>query len=388
MCDYDNQPSEDDVGGVTRRRVLGYGIAASAVLMLPGLGTSGARAAATGAGMPVIHRRREWAGDGFAPTGPLQAEDVRFLLVHHTAGPTQYARDAVPGMIQGIYRFHTGPEKGWPDICYNFFVDRFGEIWEARAGSLDGPVMCDATGGSQGFAQLVCLMGNYHENAPAPEMIESCCWLLAHLADRYGVDTRAGTTTEIVSRGSNKWPAGTAVTARTIAGHREMSATLCPGDFVQPLLDRDIPERVGRYRSASAAAVAATTTVPPETVPPETAPPETVPVETVPAETVAPQTVPAETVAPETVASTVTPESLDEFIEAAPVPVAPEIPSGTVPEMVGPDAGGSSSTFRTVAGVVSVSAAGVAAGAALVQRQQQRRRVSEISTDELLDEER
>jgi hypothetical protein len=237
--------------------------------------------------------------------------------------------------------------------------------------------MCDATGGSQGFAQLVCMMGNYHENAPAPEMIESCCWLLAHLADRYGVDTRAGATTEIISRGSNKWPAGTAVTARTIAGHREMSATLCPGDFVQPLLDREIPERVARYRSVSAAAVAASTT----TEPPETAPPETVP-----AETVAPETVPAETVAPETVASTVSPEAVDEFIEAAPAPVAPEIPSGPVPERVGADAGGSSSPFRTVARVVSVSAAGVAAGATLVQRQQHRRRASEIPTDELLDE--
>lgn len=280
MCDCENQPGVGDASGLSRRRVLGYGIAASAALLLPGFDLGSARAVASGATPPVIHRRRDWAGDGFAPTGPLQAEDVRFLLVHHTAGPTHYSRDAVPGMIQGIYRFHTGSEKGWPDICYNFFVDRFGEIWEARAGSLDGPVMCDATGGSQGFAQLVCMMGNYHENAPAPEMIESCCWLLAHLADRYGVDTRPGATTEIISRGSNKWPAGTAVTARTIAGHREMSATLCPGDFVQPLLDVDIPERVERYRSQATAP----TTVPTETAPAETAPADTVPVETAPAE--------------------------------------------------------------------------------------------------------
>jgi len=379
MCDCENQRSDGDAGGVTRRRVLGFGVVASAALLMPGFELSAARSASTGAGTPVIHPRREWAGDGFAPTGPLQAEDVRFLLVHHTAGSTQYGRDAVPGIIQGSYRFHTGPEKGWPDICYNFFVDRFGGIWEARAGSLNGQVMADATGVSQGFAQLVCLMGNYHEHQPSPEMIDATCWLLADLADRYGVDTQPRATVQFTSRGSNKWPVGTAVTARTISGHREMSATLCPGDFVQPLLDRDIPVRVERYRSATATAA---------TVPTETVAPETVPVETAPAETVAPETVAPETVAPETVASTASPESIDEFIEAAPVPVNPEIPLDTVPEMVGPDAGGSSSTFRTVAGVVSVSAAGVAAGAALVQRQQQRRRVSEISTDELLDEER
>ena len=52
--------------------------------------------------------------------------------------------------------------------------------------------------------------------------------LLAALADRYAIPTAPGTTTTFVSRGSNRWPAGTEVTAATISGHRDMSQTQLP----------------------------------------------------------------------------------------------------------------------------------------------------------------
>ena len=40
---------------------------------------------------------------------------------------------------------------------------------------------------------------------------------MADVADRYGIPTDPGSTTTFVSRGSNKWPAGTEVTTSTIA---------------------------------------------------------------------------------------------------------------------------------------------------------------------------
>ena len=36
-------------------------------------------------------------------------------------------------MLRGIQSFHQNT-NGWCDIAYNFIVDRFGRIWEARAG--------------------------------------------------------------------------------------------------------------------------------------------------------------------------------------------------------------------------------------------------------------
>ena len=175
------------------------------------------------------------------------AENVKFLLVHHTATPSTAGGTEV-GRIRSVYSFHTGT-RGWKDVCYQFFIGRTGEIWEARAGSLAGPVVADATGGSQGFAQLVCLLGDYTTRTPSPAMQDSLVKVLAWMADRYHVDTSPGATTSFVSRGSNRWRAGTTVLTPTIAGHRDMSRTGCPGDSAYALLP-GLRTRVQAQRAA------------------------------------------------------------------------------------------------------------------------------------------
>ena len=125
MCD-DCAPA----GGWDRRRFLA---AAGALALAPAVGVAGPTAAQ--ATTPAIFPRRAWGGD-LPPAGPLAPEpDVRFLLVHHTVNANDYSPDDVVGLLRAMYRFHTGAEKSWPDIAYNFVVDRFGRIWEARAGS-------------------------------------------------------------------------------------------------------------------------------------------------------------------------------------------------------------------------------------------------------------
>jgi hypothetical protein len=197
-----------------------------------------------------VRPRADWA-QGLTPTGPLQQErpgDTRFLLVHHTASANHYDSGDVPGLLRGFYRFHTGPDRRWPDVAYNFFVDRYGTVWEGRTGSLTGPVMADATGGSQGFAQLCCFIGNHQAEAPTPEARTSMIALLAALADTYAIETAPGATTTFVSRGSNRWPAGTTVTTTTIAGHRDMSLTACPGDTAYELVRDVFPAAVTALR--------------------------------------------------------------------------------------------------------------------------------------------
>jgi hypothetical protein len=182
-----------------------------------------------------IWPRATWGAD-LPPKGRLVPEDVRFLLVHHGAIPNDYSQAQVRNLIRSVYGFHTGPAKGWPDVCYNFFVDRFGGVWEARAGSLAGPVQASATGGSQGFAQLVCLLGDYTSALPSPAAMTALTNVLAWLGGQYALDTSPGARTSFVSRGSQRWAAGVTVTTPTIAGHRDMSYTGCPGDQLYPVV--------------------------------------------------------------------------------------------------------------------------------------------------------
>ncbi len=180
-----------------------------------------------------IHPRSEWGSD-LPPKGAIGPEDVKFLLVHHTA-----SSNVVPDpreVIRQTYAFQTGPSKRWPDICYHFMIGPDGSVWETRSGSLAGPVVADATGGNQGFGQLVCLIGDFTNQAPTLAAQDALMRTLIFLADRYGVDTDPVATTTFVSRGSDKFRAGTIVTTPTISGHRDVTFTECPGNVGYTLL--------------------------------------------------------------------------------------------------------------------------------------------------------
>src|SRR5690606_10087859 len=177
-------------------------------------------------------------------------------------------------------------QKGWPDIAYNFLIDRYGEVWEGRAGSLDHPVRGDATGGNQGFSQLVCLIGDFTTELPSEEAQHSLVLTLAWLADRYGIDTSAESSVSFTSRGSNRWPEGTPVTTTPIAGHRDMSHTSCPGDAFYPLVAERITPMVEEGRGAPSS----TTTAPEVGEPPSTSSTSTTTTTVPPSTTTAPTT--------------------------------------------------------------------------------------------------
>jgi hypothetical protein len=234
-----------------------------------------ATAAATArAGVPAIVPRAEW-GAHLVPTGPVPDEpDVRFLLVHHTVNGNDYAPEQVVGILEQIFGFHTSPEKGWPDIAYNFLIDRFGTVYEGRTGSLAGAKAADATGGSQGFAQLCCFIGDHSVAPPSDAAFGSMVAMLAFLGDRHGLDLSPGATATFTSRGSNRRPAGIEVTTPTISGHRDMSSTACPGDYAYSSVADGTFARLATEARSGAPAPATTVAPPiPETTTTTAAPP-------------------------------------------------------------------------------------------------------------------
>ncbi len=246
--------------GIDRRTLVKASLAVPLLAVIPAGAVAQAApaetAAARGVPAPVINPRESWA-QGRAPKAGMGREDVRFLLVHHTQTPNTDSRQGVAGRLRGMHSYHTG-DKGWPDIAYNFLVDRYGGIWEGRSGSLAGPVRGDATGGSQGFAQLCCFIGDHTSIPPTPAAMESMTALLAWLAARYTVDLAADRTVTFVSRGSNRWRRGASVTTVPVAAHRDMSLTECPGDALYPLVRSQLwPQARARVAQSSPGAAAA-----------------------------------------------------------------------------------------------------------------------------------
>ncbi len=340
---------------LSRRRALGLlaGVAVTARLPRSVVSASTLAPVPVAAGLEILPREA-WA-DGREPTGPLAPElDVRFLLVHHTASANG---DDPVKVMRSAYDFHTGPEKGWPDVCYNFFIDQFGVIWEARQGSLAGPIEASATGGSQGFAQLVCLLGDFTSELPTDAALASLNRTLAWLAVRSKIVTTPGTTTQFVSRGSNRWPEGSTVTAATISGHRDMSETACPGDIFYPYLVANVPAQVTELIGAS---TPSTTAVPPSTLPPPTSAPTTtsttvVTTEPAPLPTTAPADEAPTSIATAQVAETSSPPSTD---------------------------GGDGSRTDIGTAALVVLGGGALAGAALLAHRHQRSNTSDPEPDE------
>lgn len=217
----------------SRRTLFRAGLTMGSVGLL---GAQARPAAAKGVPKPPIHPRDDWAAD-LAPVGEIQPEDPLFILVHHSASPNTDAPGGTPERLRSFFDFHT-TTRGWPDVAYNFFVDRWGEIWEGRRGSLTGPVAGDATGGSQGHAQLVCFVGDFATEPPPAKALDAMTSLIAWLAMRDGI--ALDEQVEFTSRGSTSWPAGETVRTAAVAAHRDMSETTCPGDALYPLVAGEI----------------------------------------------------------------------------------------------------------------------------------------------------
>ncbi|MGH3029467.1 MAG: N-acetylmuramoyl-L-alanine amidase, partial [Gaiellaceae bacterium] len=90
---------------------------------------------------PGMVRRSEWRADESIVRGkPAYAVRVRLSVVHHTAGTNSYTPGEAAAIVRGIQRYHV-KGNGWDDIGYNFLVDKYGRIYEGRAGGISRNVV-------------------------------------------------------------------------------------------------------------------------------------------------------------------------------------------------------------------------------------------------------
>lgn len=148
------------------------------------------------------------------------------MTVHHTASANDYSAADVPRLLRGFYAYHV-KSNGWSDIGYNFLVDKYGRIWEGRAGGVTRAVMGSHAGGFNTGTVGISMIGTYDTVAPSAAARESVAQLAAWRLSAAGKDPTGNV--RVYSAGSTRFADGLLVTLPRIFGHRDVSTTSCPG---------------------------------------------------------------------------------------------------------------------------------------------------------------
>ena len=189
---------------------------------------------------PRVVSRAAWGADlpsgGCPPRGPPEYGAVRAAVIHHTVNANDYTPEEAPSIVLGICRFHVYG-NGWNDIGYNALVDRFGTLYEGRAGGLKRPAVGAQAQGFNSQTTSIASIGDHTGEAPTPQaqrsIIQFLAWKMA-INRAYPVTG----TVQLTSAGGpeSRYPAGAVITVPRIVGHITLGLTACPGGAMIPLI--------------------------------------------------------------------------------------------------------------------------------------------------------
>ena len=180
-----------------------------------------------GTGAPTFITREEWNADTVDSSRLSYAKELKAICIHHTGGSNTYTAAQSPQVVRGMFTYHT-KTLGWADLGYNVVVDKYGQIFEGRAGGLHRNV---AGAHARGFNTGSCgisVMGDYMD-IPVPTaalnaIATVAAWKLASTftQDVYGTETWTVTTSNVKRSGTFSMP--------HLFAHRDVNYTDCPGD--------------------------------------------------------------------------------------------------------------------------------------------------------------
>lgn len=180
-----------------------------------------------GTGAPTFITREEWNADTVDSSRLSYAKELKAICIHHTGGSNTYTAAQSPQVVRGMFTYHT-KTLGWADLGYNVVVDKYGQIFEGRAGGLHRNV---AGAHARGFNTGSCgisVMGDYMD-IPVPTaalnaVATVAAWKLASTftQDVYGTETWTVTTSNVKRNGTFSMP--------HLFAHRDVNYTDCPGD--------------------------------------------------------------------------------------------------------------------------------------------------------------
>ncbi|KIQ17040.1 cold-shock protein [Rhodococcus sp. Leaf7] len=249
--------------------------AATAVLITPG--TSAADSTLSDIASPVegsgpsVITRAQWGADESKRCGsPTYDDSLGGATVHHTAGSNNYTKDESAGIVRAIYAYHA-QTLGWCDIGYNVLVDKYGQVFEGRAGGLDRNVEGAHAGGFNENTVGLALMGDYSTEQPTQESLDAAGKFLGWRLGKAGLDPQGQTT--MTSEGTQYTfvQQGKSIDLPVIFAHRDVGNTECPGDAAYGRMDEIRSIAAANLNGTSAPTTPAT----PDTTTPDGATPGT-----------------------------------------------------------------------------------------------------------------
>ncbi len=221
-------------------------------------------------GMPKVISRAGWGADETMrcsnPT--IDKDGVSAITIHHTAGSNNYTEAQAAAQVRGAYSYHA-QTLGWCDIGYQSLVDKFGNIYEGRAGGMTNAVQGAHAGGFNQNTWAISMMGDYSTVTPPTATINAVGELAGWRAKVAGFDP-TGTDTHY-SEGTSyaKYSYGQSVNLPNIFAHRDVGYTTCPGDAGYAQMENIRQIAKAKYTSLQNGNTGGTTTTP-ATTPKET----------------------------------------------------------------------------------------------------------------------
>lgn len=129
---------------------------------------------------PAIVAQSVWGGMDFATTG--RRHKVTHLTVHHQG--ERWLQDGdVPAYLRRLQMWSRSI-KGWSDVPYHYIIGPDGTIYAGREPTLAGDTNTEYN--PEGHVQVM-LLGNFEEQMPTTQQLESTISLLALLLKTYNL---------------------------------------------------------------------------------------------------------------------------------------------------------------------------------------------------------
>jgi N-acetylmuramoyl-L-alanine amidase len=180
---------------------------------------------------PAVVSRAEWGAAGCPPRSSPGYGEVKAVNVHHTVSLNDYAPAEGPAMVLAICRYHRN-SNGWDDIGYNALVDKYGVLYEGRAGGLDLPVIGAQAQGFNSETAGIASIGDHTSVGATPQTLDALARYIRWKLQVHGQPLSGPATLRSSGGSSSRYGAGAQVTLDRVNGHRDTGRTACPGQLL------------------------------------------------------------------------------------------------------------------------------------------------------------